>query len=414
MPDNSGFTIEAFTDHAKRITQSFEKRRTHFLHKLKFRAVVACVLLFTFPFWYSLLTRWDHLDGGFSTVGLLIVHVLAAIIIIIVIVAYAVHPLFRYRYDTFRLGASMPGATGVVNQSVTLKEQIFTELLKYFGDFRMYSDRKMSLKSFRQAPNIPEFDDFECSDYFKGQITGVTVECAEIKLISQKDSSHVRIFSGIMVVLDINDSNLVLRGKFAGKTIVMQKAQNENAFIVDKYDGYQRVKLTDDSFAQHFDVYSTHVDEAKHLASNTLMRILLRLNDTITNTRISQRAVDDRMAAALERIISGLGDVMAAFAESSINWLKTGRFAVKSTRHKFTSLPADVDIDATFFAKTVQCAFYNDKILLSIPTPKNLFEPDSVFNKPLGQNDVLLVYSLMNEIHGLTGAVLKELPKEMY
>ncbi len=413
MAQDPQFTMEAFTAHAVQITKAFEERRIRFLHKLKFRAVLACVLLFAFPFWFTLLTRWDYLGNGLSAVGTLVVHVMAAIILIISIIVFAVHPLFRYRYDTLRIGASMPGSTGVVNQPMLLKQQLFTQLLGYFGAFTMYGDRKLSLRSFRSAPNLPEFDSYDSSDYIRGQFNGVNVEISEVHLKVQRESSQLAVFSGLFIVLDINDTNLVLRGKFDGKTVVLQKHDSINDFVAEKYDGYKRVSFTESSFTQKLEAYSTVQPEAERLLSEKLLRSFLKISDVVMQSKNQSPSVDDKIAYALERMAEGLGDMMAAMAGAILSWFKTGSFRVESSRHSYSPVETNISKDAKAFALTPQCAFFNDKLLISIPSNKNLFEPDSVFHKPLTQEDITLAFAIMGEISDISKAVVDALPKEV-
>lgn len=413
MTQSAHFTAEAFSAHAVRITREFEDRRMLYLRKLKFRAVLACVLLFTFPFWYSLLTRWDYLGNGLSTLGTLIVHVLAAVILIIGIVVFALHPLFRYRYDTLRIGASVPGATGVVNQPLSLKAQIFTQLLAYFGNFTMYENRQLSLRSFRDAPNLPEFDGYRSTDYVKGQFNGVTVEMSELELHVQRESAQVPVFNGLAIVLDINDSNLVLRGKFDGKTVFLQKKDNNNDFVTDKYDGYKRISLAETSFAQHIEAYSTFQEEGVRLLSASLLRAFLKMGDTIAHSKNQTRPVDDKIAFAIERIAGGLGDVLAAMASALLSWFKTGRFRVESMRHSYSQSETAISKDSRAFGNLAQCAFFNDKILISIPYGKNLFEPASVFHKPLSEEDIRVVYEIMTDVAAIADSVVDSLQRQV-
>ncbi len=412
MADETRYSMEGFAEHARTILHRFEQRRVEFLGKLKFRGIIACILLFTFPLWYSLLARWDYLGEGFSSVGLFIVHVLAAIVIIIGIVAFAVRPLFRYRYDTLKLGATVPGGSGVVQQAIDMKSQLFTQLLSYFGDFNMFSDRKLSLKSFRAAPNMPDFDDCTSEDYTRGQVGGVTVEMSEVELLAQRNSHVQNVFRGIFIILDINDPNVVLRGKFAGKTVAIFGRKSGSDFITSKYDGYKRVTL-DSSVTQFVEAYTTDTPEAERLLTADIVRHIIKLSQAIGAAKNQKRSVDDKVAYALDRIAGGACDVMAVAASTLIHWFKTGSFKTLSQRHKPEKAEHTKADDAGAYNAYVQCAFYEDKFLLSIPCEQNLFEPDSVFYPPLTEEDIKLVYEMMTGIAGMAQSVVASLPKEM-
>lgn len=410
---NAGYTLDGFKEHAAMVGRHFGQRRSVFLKQLKFRCLVAAILLFTFPFWYSLLTRWDALGGGISSIGVLVVNVLAAISIIIIIGAFALRPMFRYRYDTLNVGNTLPGATGVVNQPVRLKSRIFTKLLSYFGDFNMFEDRKLSLRRFQNAPNLPMFDIYDASDYVRGHIDGVRVELCEASLYTQREGESQRIFHGLFILLDINDSHMVLRGKFFGETVLMLSNDMPNDILLAKYDGYQRVALPDSNFGQQVKAVSTNLEEADRLLSGDFIRGGLKLTEALKQVKNQDQSVDDKVVLALEKIATGLGDVLASAGSLLLHWFKTGSFRQQSARHVLQREIAKAQDDSHWFSGGAQCCFFDDKILISLPTSHNLFEPDSLFHPPLTEEDIQLSYSIMSILSDMTKAVIECLPKEM-
>ena len=51
--------------------------------------------------------------------------------------------------------------------------------------------------------------------------------------------------------------------------------------------------------------------------------------------------------------------------------------------------------------------FYDDKILITIPCKHDLFETNSLFEPAINEEDVKILYNLMQMIEGTTG-IIKE------
>lgn len=409
MSDTASKQYESFEQHAATVGRHFETRRKIFLKQLKFRCLVAGVLLLTFPFWYSLLTRWDALEVGLSSLGLLVVHALAALTLIVLIIAFALRPMFRYRYDTLNVGGTMPGASGPVHQSVLLKSRIFTKLLSFFGEFTMYEERRLSLRRFQKAPNLPVFDSYLANDYVRGTMQNVRVEMAEGGLYTHRGGESQNVFSGLMILIDINDAKNVLHGNFSGQTVMLLDAQ-VNEVLLEKYEGFKRVQLADSSFGQQVTALSTHTDEAQRLLNSEFVVGILKLSEALQKAQYQESAVDDKIALALEKVATGLGDILAAAGMAIMQWFKTGRFGQISQRHGPLHASAQADTaDAQLFSGGAQCCFFEDKIFISLPTKQNLFEPDSLFHPPLTAEDIKLSYAIMNNIGELVKVTLKNL-----
>lgn len=410
----AAYTFEGFAAHAKAVALRFEQRRMQFLRRLKMRCGIVLVLLLTFPMWFSLIEGLDNVtSGALSSLSWVLIHVIAGAVIVIGLVAWAVMPLFRYRHYTVQLGNTLPGVSGAVQQHVSLKGEIFGQLFRYFGDFALYEDRQLSLRSLRGAPDMPEFDQYVGEDYIRGAMHGVSVEITEMHLLMRRGRMQFPIFSGLMIVLDINDPGLVLRGRFSGKTVVIADRTLPREYVAMKYGDFRRAALPDGGFEQRFEAFTTDVDEAKRLLTIDLLRDLLRLSDAVRNAKNQVRHTDDRIAFAISGIASGFGDAMGVLATLAVDWFETGSLRRSPMRHKSPPPGAEVAPDAKGLDEAVHCAFYDDKVLITIPYRHNLFEPDVIFRAPLHQDDIRLAYDLMTMVGGIAQAVVKALPKEM-
>jgi hypothetical protein len=407
MENSPSFDFDAYASHAGVIAARFEERRSRFLHQLNFRLIIALILFITFPWWFGLMARWDHAGAtALPSLGWLTIHFMAGAVILAVIIAYTAMPLLRYRHYRAQIGSAQ--------QDITLKGGIFTQLFKYFGDFIFYDDRKLALRSFHNAPTMPDFDEYISEDYIKGALAGVSVEITEVQLKAHRQGTDTVLFNGLMIVLDINDSNLVLHGKFSGKTVVIANRPREDDYVIAKYADYRRAVLPDTSFEQHFEAFTTDPDEASRLLTSDLLRNLLKLSATIGSARNQALSPDNRLAYMLGRLAGKFSNRLAAGAEILLHWFKTGSFRVQSTRPEMQLNGSALPADAKRLSRCLHCAFYEDKVLITIPYRHNLFEPDSIFQPPLHADDIKLTYELMTAVNGMAGAVLKTLPKSAF
>lgn len=411
MIEGSRFNRDAFSGHAHDIASRFERRRGEFLKKLKVRSAIAVLLLLTFPLWYSLLTSMDdNSQSSLSAFAWVIIHGIAGAVIVGLIIVFAVLPLFRYRHYTVQIGSQLPGVDGMVQQHVSLKGKIFSELFSFFGDFTLHNDRKPLLRSFRDAPGMPEFDDYISEDYIRGAMDGTSVEIAEVQLLARRDHSTLPIFKGLFILLDINNTNLVLRGKFSGKTVLIADRKRENDYVTAKYSGYNPIALPDGNFERHFEAFSTDKEEASRLLSTDLLNAILKLSETVRHVKNQVWHADDRVAYAISAMAQGGSDIIAVAGSALVQWFRTGSFRTNSQRHNVPLHESQVGPDARAFNEYVHCAFYEDKVLISIPYQHDLFEPDSIFHPPLREDDITLTYNLMSTVGGIAGAVVKGLP----
>ncbi|MGE0755157.1 MAG: hypothetical protein AB7L92_08375, partial [Alphaproteobacteria bacterium] len=103
---------------------------------------------------------------------------------------------------------------------------------------------------------------------------------------------------------------------------------------------------------------------------------------------------------------------LAVGGAALLYWFKTGSTRQVSARHSIREIHKE-QADVHWFSGAPQCSFFDDKVLISLPTSGNLFEPDSLFNPPLTQEDIQLSYNIMSTISGIVQTTVESLPKEM-
>jgi hypothetical protein len=235
------FDAESYKEHAKTIAQRFEERRIVFLNAFKKRLVLSLVLLVSMPFWFYYLSDWNIaetsiISGIFATM----VNAIAVLLMVLLIITFAVLPLFRYRSYKVQYGAAIPGMDGFASQTVSLKSEIFNALLSYFGTFELHNDRKLSLKKFHAAPSMPDFDEFVSEDYIEGRMHNMHVDITEARLLTRSHKSYLETFSGLMVIIETDDAK-ALHGQFSGKTVVIADRPITMDYVASKYSDYKRI-----------------------------------------------------------------------------------------------------------------------------------------------------------------------------
>jgi hypothetical protein len=186
---------------------------------------------------------------------------------------------------------------------------------------------------------------------------------------------------------------------------------HDGGYLATKYSDYRHVTLSDSSFEQHIEALTTDTDEAERLLSADLLRNLLKLSDAVRHAKNQISHTDDKVAYAIFSIAKGLSDLLAAVLTSAVTWFKTGSFKSPASRHVQPTAETPIAGDALALNAAVHCAFYDDKVLISIPNEHDLFEPDTLFRPPLHGDDIKLAYDLMSMVKGLGKSVIGSLPK---
>ena len=405
------FDLSAYQAHARAIAERFELRRAQFMRLFKIRVGIAALLLLTFPWWFGFISAWDlQHENIISAMGQTLINGFAAAILIGFIIIYAMMPIFRYRNHTVQFGSVIPGVDGVASQHVSLKSEIFSQLMHFFGNFTLHNERKLSLNRFHNAPHMPEFDEFVSEDYIEGQMSGVKVEMTEARLQIRTHKDHVSIFNGLMVIMDINNTNLELRGTFHADTVIIADRGHEMDYVASKYKNHRRLILPDSAYEHRFETFSTDESEAKSLVSSELLRSLLKLSDAVKSPTQQSLSLDEIVANKVTGFLRCSADGLSFVCVRLLLWLQTGSFQLRAVRHA-AAAPFHTADDAKALNQYVHCAFFDDKIVVTVPYSHDLFQPDSLFKPPLNDEDIHMTFQLMSAISGIIDSVLSGLKK---
>jgi len=204
----------------------------------------------------------------------------------------------------------------IIKYKSNIKEIIFPKIFQFFGnDYQYNKNSTLTIEPLESSSIIPSHNRRYFEDYVKGSYNDVQLEFVEA-LLQSHSSSGVGDRSHIVTEFDGIFIILSMNKKFIGKTIVLQ----DSGKIINKpssVKGLENVKLEDPIFEKKFEVYSSDQVEGRYLLTTSFMERLLDLEKMFY-----------------------------------------------SKRSKYT-------------IKNLQCSFYDNKLLLMIPSTIDRFEVTS-------------------------------------
>lgn len=266
-------------------------------------------------------------------------------------------PIFKYRRHRMVLGD--------FEVPVSIKAGTFSRIFGFFGDFIYQREGGISAYDFKPSGIIPDYDEYISEDWLTGVYHDVKIEIGECTLVNK--TRKEALFHGLMVLLDITETQIRLGRPFDGHTIVIGKQEEGGQKTPDTHS---MVSVPLPSPALQLDgkleAFSTHPEEAQEVLQETLLNELIGLQRTLQDCTIEANHWDDRILRFFEQLHVKKNYPMAEGYEG-IN-------------------------------ETIQCAFYGDKVLITIPYSHDLFEPNSIFEKPLHREDIDISWALMQVV----------------
>jgi len=163
---------------------------------------------------------------------------------------------------------TLPTLRSVRNLKSSSKSEIFSVILKFFGDFTFTAKPNISVSQFESTGLIPKYKREENEDYIIGDYEGVKVELFEsILSLTEKNTDLLKTkednkfvttitFQGLFVKFQMNKN-------FNGKTVVSDGTA--------KTKGLKEVILEDPEFKNIWDVHSDDQVEAMTLADRMIV-----------------------------------------------------------------------------------------------------------------------------------------------
>ncbi|MEZ5690196.1 MAG: DUF3137 domain-containing protein [Rickettsiales bacterium] len=308
--------------------------------------------------------------------------------IIIFSITIAVRPIFKYRGKNKK--------AGMVARDYSLKDHVYSHLLRYFGNFEFAPDGGTFPLDIKKSTIIPPYQVYTAEDYIKGVINECTVKIAETELANIIDKKRVAIFRGLLIIIDISETNIKLRAPFSGNTVLIADKQKNIPEIIKKYAEYNNVKLPEKEIEDMYEAFSTDVAEAEKLLSADFIKSISLLHKQLSNTKEQRQHFDDKMAYIVQALLdyTALPSIRKSPLDDEYNKL------YKNSLDLTKENPISSEIDS--INQSIQAEFYDDKLLITIPLKADLFETDSMFEKVINDEDRVLLFNIMQVISQIT------------
>ena len=327
------------------IQERLETRRKRFLQSLKTTVIGALLLLAAVFLW-----NWKF-----------------ALVASPFLIYFAVYPIYSYRVAKISLAGNLWW------KFERLDEVAFNQLLAFFGNFLFREKAYIPIQDLKKSGILPEFDVYECEDVITGEYADVKVQIGEGRLIRSTHAAPESVFRGLLILIDICNTNIKLRAPFSGKTVVISDSGKFNTFFVELYKSYSNFPLPSENLEREFEAYCTVPNEAKQLLTIEFLGAIKNLHTLVNQVQLQHQHFDAKATEILQD---------------------------QASKSRYISHTKAIN-------ESVQCAFYDDKMLVSVPYPHDLFEPDSIFDKPLNDEDMKLLYMIMTTTFTLVEHVLK-------
>ena len=296
-----------------------------------------------------------------------------------------------------------------------IKEEIFGELLKFFGKFDFQKGQTLPFQYLHNSMIIPEYTGYASEDRITGVFNNAKIDVAEIALAKQREDKGILSFKGLVIVIDVCNTDLTLRGPFKGNTVLIADHKKHLDYIKDKFKDYTRLEPPVKELEDRFEMYTTDVDEANKMVCERLLRSLTGLSDYIHSLTEQKTHHDDKleiMYNQLKQDIQTAKDNKQLDEEQKGLWWEELIDEVKEIKdaklHKvYKEDPRYGVSDMESLNNDVACSFYDDKVLLTIPHINDLFEPNPINEVPIIGEDIELIYHLMKTIHEITNIIIE-------
>lgn len=153
------------------------------------------------------------------------------------------------------------------------KRSLIPAVLSFFGEFDYEPRGRISRRILRDSHLFDDWDDYESEDLISGAHGGRTFDFAEAKLVRKRGEDERTQFRGYILALE-------LPAEAEGVTIGLSPGGGsftDLEEVVKRARGLTLVRSEGLNLEDDFDVYSTHVDEARGFISNALTGALHRI-----------------------------------------------------------------------------------------------------------------------------------------
>ncbi len=381
--------FEAFyAQYMQQLYRKLEDRRQRYWKYIKIRALIFLIVMLVLPFigvwiaqWLNyvlnLLNAWMGLGMADSPVTGMALSIMFPLLLAM----YTIMPIFRYRRHLRNYKATLAGHEGESWEKITLKELMFKEIFSVFGDFSFQREGMNSSLNFFNPMILPDYDKYLAEDRIAGVFEGVHLDICEGQFIKNVEGRQSCVFRGLLIAVDFSHKHAKLRTGFKGETAVILHERLTISKVRERFKDFTKITLPTQALEERYDAFTTHPNEGKYLVSREVLETLAELREIILATTEQVTHFDDKVIDWLRRIFRPGKQLM----------LKD----------------LDIYYGAEGINGGVQCSFYDNKMQVSIPYHHDLFEPNSIFEPAMHEEDVRLVYNIMHMLGQVIRAVEK-------
>jgi hypothetical protein len=403
-PAMQSYDFQSFSSVFQQTTVRAELRRKRYLFIFYSRATIAALSIGLMPLYLvqlttALKTLRDSLIGTFAKPELGIADTvtissadLAAIggTIAALALVMAYRPILLYRGRNH--------AAGLLPRQYSLKDDLFSDLLRFFGSFEFAPRAGGLIRDLELATIIPTHYHYYSEDYICGTLNGMTIKIEEANLADLANRERQSVFSGLLIVIDISEVRVALNADFNGHTVLIADAQKELENKVKRYATLTR-HILPLQYEQMLEAYTTDPDECALLLSSTLLDALNSLHQTLLNSGLQHQHFDDKASHAFQELYDAipLGSNRAIESEKEF---------ITERKQRLDITKSDVlSSDPYAVNKTIQTEFIADKVFITIPHTADLFEPNSLFEPALNDEDRDVLFAVMQTAYTVTAEI---------
>jgi hypothetical protein len=382
-------TYQAFNLHSQEVESLVENRRKSYALRFTISSLVTFLVAVLSPASIYLLTIEEDTFNFLILVYLFIIISLARITFL---------QLIRYKATV----KSRSHERLKITKDSILKDIIFTELLKFFGDFKFKSKNKISLNDVLPSGIIPDSDNYSGEDLISGIIHESKIEICEAKLTNLVAGEPVDFFTGLLVVIDICNPDIKLRGGLAGHSVLIADQHKYEDILQGRFSKLNRIKLADANLEGEFEFFSDNENEAKRILPVEILEEVKELSNYINNAKGQQEHIENKLMYGVEQVVFSLSNTLKSCLsrltgrEKEDLYIRDFNQVYDPTKHNIISN------EVNSINNCLQISAYKDKLVITLPYRHDLFEPNSLFSKPIIEEDKQILFRIMNLVDKIT------------
>jgi hypothetical protein len=392
-------TLQEFKEKVFAFTETLEPRRKSYLKEHFVGLVLFAVALIFAPLLSGLLA--DLLDDYFDAdTAATMAELTCYIAIPLAPLWHALSAIKMYKNES----------KNIYEGGESLKNMIFNKTVGLLGNFQFSDMQDINPIHLKESYLVGDFKKFYSEDIIYGNYSGCMLRMGEVFISNDKSGKDFEGFSGMVISIDFSNPELILRQHFSGNTIVVIDEKKTQEKYQQRFAEFKKVDFNDSKLEELFEIFSTNVGEAKSFIRPQLFEIIEKLYRRINNTNNQVLHGDDRITGMIEKTSDFLTHSVAVGIARVLVWpfhfilgLITGTSKAEISVNKLPSTNFDKkNLRTKNRDKNIELAFFEDKLMIKMPYDKNLFQPNSIYQKPIIEEDLEIIYDLIESVKMIT------------